>query len=339
MIMSWFDFWSQLIQSRRTNTAAKPSGSVHDELMFHFRELLNERLTEGQTFDVAWDEAEKRFGSVCGYENECHAVQVQKWLTGQMLVALVALVLVAGGMWSLFEMRGQRLRNDLRLLRNTSLRHEQTQTIAEGTQSVLDLFQPVSVDLVGQITDTERQPLADATVLVILKTWPNGQYQQKDHTATTDENGRFVLPKLVPAHSKYAIQVAALKEGFAFHSFYHLKESQFEKLQPVTLQLEAASSVTLVVRDNSGEPIPNVNVIPFAREPQGGSRHQVYFQGAEPIRRTTDAEGRVQFGCFLKGDSAEICVQLPGQDWGNRAFEVSTDNILVDLASTAIVVN
>jgi hypothetical protein len=130
--------------------------------------------------------------------------------------------------------------------------------------------------------------------------------------------------------------VAALKEGFAFQSVYQLKDRKpVERPDPISLRLEQASQVTLVVRDGNGQPIANAGVIPFTRKSRGGEYYMVYFHGSEPVRSTTDAAGRVCLNCFLVGDRAEVFVQLPGEDWNNREFEVSSDSLVVDLAASA----
>jgi hypothetical protein len=339
--MSWFDVWRGMVRPLEKDCRAHDSGTVRDEMMFHFRELVNEKVADGTSFDAAWEQAEQQFGSIKSYEDECHALRMEQRLAWRMSIAVIALILLALGGWSLTELRRARLTDDLRGIQNelAALRNEQNQVAAKAVQPIGEQIQPAGHDLTGQVLDFEERPLPDATILVILKTWPFGMYRQEDFTTTTDHSGRFLLPNLIPTSSQYAVQVAALKEGFAFHSFYQFTQRPSGKPDPITLQLEPASRVTFVVRDEKGVPIPNVNLIPFVRDARSGDKHQVYFQGSRPIQQTTDAEGRVQFGCFRTGDTAEIYVQLPGQDWGRRVFEVSNDDVIVDFASTAVVVN
>lgn len=339
--MSWFDVWRGIVRPLEKDCRAHDVGTVRDEMMFHFRELVNEKVTGGTSFDAAWEQAEQQFGSIKGYEDECHAMRMEQRLTWRMSIAVVALILLAFGGWLLTEIRRVQLSDDLRGIQHelAALRNEQNPFAAKSGQPIGEQIQPAGQDLIGQVLDSEEHPLPDATILVILKTWPFGMYQQEDFTTTTDQSGTFLLPKLIPAGSQYAIQVAALKDGFAFHSFYQFTQRPSGKPDPVLLRLEPASRVTFFIRDKQGAPIPNVNLIPFARDAGSGDKHQIYFQGSRPVQQTTDAEGRVRFGCFRTGDTAEIYVQLPGQDWGRRVFEVSNDDVIVDFASTAVVVN
>jgi hypothetical protein len=339
--MSWSNIWQNVLRTFTRDDSASSSGTVREELMYHFRELVNEEVARGATFDAAWEHAEKQFGSLRHYENECHAMQLQRTFVWGLAVSAAALLFLVCAGWSRFEIGRQRLTDDLRSLKDElgALRREQDSLVTKTAQSVSEQIQPVESDFVGLVLDDEQQPLRDTTVLVTLKTWPYGQYHSKDFAATTDSEGRFLLSKLVPASGQYAIELAVVKDGFAFHSYFHLKQTPEEKLEPITLRLEPASHVTLVVRDDNDVPIRDVKVVPRARESQNGDIHRIDLLGSELVGRMTDAEGRVQFGCFLTGDTVEISVQLPGGDWDLHSFEVSQDDFVIDLASTAVAVN
>jgi hypothetical protein len=336
--MAWFEFWRRILRPIQWDRSASSAGVVHEELMFHFRELVHEKLAAGATFDTAWNQAEQQFGSVSRYENECQSILVERRVTWRIVGALVVLLLIAFG---LLSTQSVQLRSDLRQFREdlAALRTAQSRLLNKSDPWVHEQKQPSHNDLIGVVCDMKKRPLPEADVLVILKTWPYGDYRQEDFATTTDSDGRFVLPKLVPSSGRYAVQVAAVKDGYALHSFYYLRETAFEHVQPVSLQLEPASQLTLLVRDHHGEPVSNVKVVPMAREPRTGDRHQIYFQGSEPVRRSTDAEGRVSFGCFVTGDTVEVAVQMPGGDWNVHSFDVFDDDFVVDLASTSVVVN
>ncbi len=79
-------------------------------------------------------------------------------------------------------------------------------------------------DFSGTVMDESGKPLADADLLVILKTWPNDRYMQQDFYAKSDSEGHFTFPKLVPVNRQYAVQVVAAKKGYAFKSAYQLKQ-------------------------------------------------------------------------------------------------------------------
>jgi hypothetical protein len=334
--MPWIDFWRRTARPAQPKAPATADGDVNDELMFHFRALLNEKLAAGLTFDAAWEEAERQFGPMRRYENECHALQLEKRLNGRMAGGLAMVLLLPLVGWFAFEVPAGRLNNEVHLLRQDlqALRQEQNQRLARFRVDGDGGDPAEAVDLTGVVHGEDNRPLADATVLVILKTWPGGVYQQEAFTAKTGKEGGFKLPGLIPAANRYAILVAALKEGFAFKSVYQLKETKpIEKPDAITLRLERASQVTLVVRDGSGRPIPNAHVTPSARNSLLGESHLIYFQGSEPAHRMTDAEGRVSLDCFLTGDRAEVYLRLPGDDWGSREFDVADDNSVIEVAA------
>lgn len=335
--MSLVKLWHRATQRTWNGEHAGQNGDVNDELMYHFRELVNEKLAEGLSFDAAWDWAEQQFGPMRRYEDECRTAQVlasnkRRYFVGVVLVAVIALVV-----WSLVEHPRSPSRNDVRLLRDEvdSLRQEQAARKAEA-----GIGGPVrrisgGFDLTGAVVDDKGEPLSQATVLIIRKTWPGGGYRQEAFTATTNDQGSFALPEFVPADDQYGIQVAVLKEGFAFQSAYQLKDQKpIEKPDPIALRLERASNVTLVVHDANGQPIANARVIPSSRKPRDGADHLVYFHGSDPVQCATDAAGRVSLNCFMPGDQAEIFLQLPGDKWNSREFEVSSDNQVVELAAS-----
>ena len=418
--MSWTQFWRKRNQSTPQNGDTN-AGDVRDELMFHFRELVNEKVAQGLSFDAAWEQAEKQFGPVRRYETECQAVQVEGRMAWCVACIAIAFLLIACGGWAVQDRRNARLNEDLRMIKDNlqavegarseleqivaksnqlaleqiqstknmfqeslvnlqnerdaiatksalsaidnertvfediaakssqaaleqiqttkellqeavaNLQQERDAIATKSAQSAVELLQPQLVDLSGQVLDIQKQPLPDTKLLVILKTWPNGQYQQEDFTAISDATGKFILPKVVPTESRFAIQVAAMKDGYAFQSYYHLKRLPVEKPEPITFELKPASKQTFVFRDQAGKPIPNINVIPASRTPQNGGQYLVYFQGADPIQKSSGADGRVLLNYFESGDTAEIFIQWPDDKWTTRKFKATQDEIVIEL--------
>ena len=335
--MESMDFWREADRrAKQPASAAASGGEVHDELMFHFRALVNEKIAEGLSFEAAWQQAEQQFGPLRRYESECQAVRIERRLAWRIAVATAGALLAMLAAWWIAPDAGKAMKNEVRLLRQDieALRKEQGERSAQVRVATDDRRSAPAIDLTGIVLGNESQPLGDATVLVILKTWPGGAYRQQAFTATTGDDGQFQLPGLIPGEGRYAVLVAALKDGFAFQSVYRLKEFvPTEQPDPIRLQLEPASHVTLVVRDGNRQPVPNAHVIPSLRKPRQGSEQLIYFQGSEPIRQTTDAEGRVRLNCFESGDRAEIYLQLPGDEWSSREFDVSADGAVVEVAS------
>lgn len=190
-------------------------------------------------------------------------------------------------------------------------------------------------DLAGAITDSQGKPLADVHVLVILKTWPNNRYRQEDFAGKTDKQGRFCFDKLVPAAGQRAIQLAAVKDGYALTSLYELKKDG-EAFESDALKVELAEAVplTVAVRDAQGRPAAKARVIPLSRQAADGEQHSVYLQAAKPIEVVVDDGGRVRVHVFRRGDKAELCVQLPGKDWEQLPLTVPETGETVEIKTS-----
>jgi Carboxypeptidase regulatory-like domain len=283
------------------------SQEIDEELMFHLRLLIDDNLARGMPPDNAWQEAQRRFGSLRRYAEACRNSArggIVSWL------APAAALFLAGvfcGSWLL--MTGQ----------------QHPPTVAPH-------------DLTGRVVDRRGNPLADATLLVILKTWPGGRYQQEPFTATSNSAGQFRLPELIPAEGQFAVQVAAVRSGYALASSYRLLPGPGpHSFEPVTLALGEASPVTLVVQDSSGRSVARARVVPASRRSPDGERHLVYLQGSEPIQAVADAAGRVSLDCFALGDQAEVFIQLPGKEWEPHEIRIPKNamTITVSAQSTA----
>jgi hypothetical protein len=291
---------------------------IDEELMFHLRSLVDDELAGGSTFDTAWDRARGRFGSLRRYTDACRGVAAGNHRVRQMLLALSLLLSVAIAGWLLLEVR--------------SLRQEQLRlaaaTASQPAHSV-DI-EVVRDDLAGRVVDRQGEPIRNASVAVILKTWPGGWYRQEAFSATSDADGEFRLAHLIPRDGQYAIQAAVVTTGYALTSTYRLIEEGSHPLpDPVMLQCDVASQITLVVHDEFGRPVANARVTPHSRLDRSGASHVVYFQASRPFQASSDAEGRVPMGCFEKGDRAEIYVQIPGEDWELRSIEIPHDSDMI----------
>jgi hypothetical protein len=280
---------------------------IDDELMFHLRLLVDDNLARGMPPDSAWQEAQRRFGSLRRYAEACRNSAPGSIVFRLAPAAALFMVGVFCGSWLLTTGR------------------QPPRTIAPH-------------DLTGRVVDRDGKPLADVTLLVILKTWPGGQYSQEPFTARSDSAGQFRLPELIPAEGQFAVQVAAVRSGYALASSYRLlKGPGPHSFEPVTLALGEASPVTLVVQDASGRSVARARVVPASRRSPDGERHLVYFEGSEPIQAVADAAGRVNLDCFALGDQAEVLIQLPGKQWEPHEIRIPKNamTITVSAQSTA----
>jgi hypothetical protein len=307
-----------------------PRDEIHDELTFHLRALVDENLAKGMPLEAAWDDAQQRFGSLSQYAAECRRAtprgRLAAGLFGAGLVTVAALAL-----WAVLQVREfaqvQRAEKEAMRAAFAAERAALRQALVRDPQTA------TPVDYRGRVVDTAGKPIAGANLLVILKTWPAGRYRQQDFATVSDEDGAFCLPKLIPGAGQFAVQAAALKDGYALASRYDLVEAEGGRpLKPAVLKLEQAVPVTLRVVDAAGQPIPGAAVVPSSRRTLSGQEHLIYFQGSEPARMACDERGLVTLRCFEPGDQAEVYVQAPGSAWKTCEVKIGDAGSTIDVS-------
>lgn len=320
-------------QDQRGDRSRPASGSeAEEELLFHLRSLIEENTARGMTPAEAWDDAQSRFGSLNRYARECDRIDRGHSTFGKAGAAAALLVAFALAGWQFLEAR--MLRRQLQAVTATSRKAEQAaRLLADAARRPAAVENVRRETLVGQVLETGLKPVAGANVLVILKTWPGNRFRQEDFFAKTDSEGRFQLSELVPVTGRYAIQVAAVRDGYTLGSTYQLvDEDQHPPAAPVALTLEPATPLMLQFQDAAGKPIPGTRVLASGRETADGQSHSVYFQASEPIQVVADDQGRVPMNCFKPGDRAEITVRRPGGDWDERRIEIPSDTDVLVVA-------
>src|SRR5262249_18312985 len=153
----------------RGRPAGNGDADVQDELLFHFRSLVEGKQAEGLAFDEAWQAAERQFGSVGHYADECRAIRLSD--PGTLAPAgRLALALLAGlvGGW-VGEIRGLKDRPWSLAAPESAPEGNAATPVGGGKKN----------DVTGVIVDSDGRPVADARILAILKTWPNNRYQQQ----------------------------------------------------------------------------------------------------------------------------------------------------------------
>lgn len=302
-----------------------------DELMFHFRELLKAKLESGLAFDAAWDAAERQFGQIRHYEEECRSLRLKEQLfPGRLLAgALTVMGLLLG--WMALELHSVGTSHGQLLAQTRTLAAPVVvgPTALAATPKKEDETEKLH-DLTGQFTDAAGQPLAEALVLLILKTWPNNRYQQEDFHTKTDAAGRYKFEQLIPEGRQYAVMVTAYKPGSATTSKYILLRNPVGVPEPVNLQLAAAVKTPLVIKDSSGKPLA-ATVLPSGRVTKAGDDHLVYFQGSEILKLQANASGEVTLDCFEAGDTANVYVRMGAGEWVKKAFMVPADGAVTEI--------
>ncbi len=164
----------------------------------------------------------------------------------------------------------------------------------------------------GTVNSEDGFPIQGATLLVTVKTWPDGSYCQRAYSAVANSNGRFSIAGVCPTNDHYEVQVTAIASNHELKSCY--KEFDTGESEPFYFELGASSGVTLVVEDEFGSPLPNVQVLPHERTDRRGNTHSVYFDSGQPMIATTDQQGRVKIPYFRAGDQFTVLIHSRG-DW------------------------
>jgi hypothetical protein len=317
--------------SRPVSPVASAEREVDEELMLHLRSLGDDNLAAGMPPDEAWRDAQTRFGPLRHYSDACRRVTLADRLPLPAIAfaGLAAIAILVG--WMLFEVRSLR-QGQLALLEAKSLEAAST-AHPMSTRAAPPAEASSHADLSGLVLDRRGEPLDGADVFVILKTWPGDRFRQQAFASTSGRDGSFRLPDLVPDEGQVGLLVAAVKDGHALTSTYQLRRKG-ERLSTdgLTLRLDDASRITLVVQDRGGHPVANARILPSARQSPDGENHFVYFQGSEPLQVASDAEGRVTLGCFERGDEAEIYLQTPGEDWQRHVVEIPVEGDVVTIS-------
>ena len=331
----WQGIWSA---DRSVSEAT--DAEIDEELIFHLHALVDECTAGGASADDAWRQARKRFGSISRYADACRAANHGDEIMFQRLsiAGLIGLALAVG--WLLFEVRA--LRESQERLVIDEVQHRAALSaaatraaIGDRSGSIVTAATEAKGDLVGKVADGEGRPLEGAKLLIILKTWPGGRYRQQAFDATSDEQGMFRLPKLVPVSGQFAVQIAAVKEGYALASIYELrKDGGVAGLSPIEFRLEPASPITLILHDSQGRALAKARFAATGRKTTGGDEHVIYFQACEPIQKTTDDQGRVQVECYSRGDKAEVYVKSADSDWKSYEVTIPTEGDTVELTTS-----
>lgn len=171
----------------------------------------------------------------------------------------------------------------------------------------------------GMVADESGQPISDAKVLLIHKTWPGGQYQQTSEETASEKDGSFAFPDCNQADDQEAFLVTIIKDGLAFESQYVLKKPG-KTAVPFEFQLTAADKKTFLLKNSTGKPAKNLSVALSYRKDSDSKEHLIYGMSLKSVSFATDTDGKVELNFFKAGDTAKLNVG------GNEIeFKVSDD--------------
>lgn len=303
MIGSMLKTLLRYLHSPPARSAEEFGDAIEQELAFHIAERIREYMAEGLSEQDAKRAALMRFGDASRVAAECHAAAVGGLALWHRLhlAMTAALAIAVGVLWFTSRRSGE---DPLAL----------ASQLPPGIASMLD--NDWTGDITGQILDEHEQPIDNASVLVVVKTWPDQSYFQRAYTAITDAQGRFLIEDVHPVNERYAVQIAAVAENRVLKSSYHRRRTG--RLEPVVFKLPPSSGFALQVEAQRGGTLTGVEVLPHSRVEVGGTEHLVYFDSAQSLVRRTDGEGRVELPYFQPGDTATVLLRIHEGDWESR---------------------
>lgn len=310
---------------------------IEEELRLHLDLLVLDAERQGLEAEEARRRALSRFGDIASLSRRCREIKQGDAPMLRRLQAIATLLLLAAVVflgvrdWVSANAAVQHMNATTNFLRTiqsdlgelrAELRPAGPSPNAEATQTVAKRV-ATKADLRGVVTGVDGEPIAEADVLLIVKTWPNNRFRQDDYAVKTDGGGAFVLKGRVPLDGQYGVNAAVVADKHAIRSRYVLVEDpQGQPPEELDFELPASNAIQIVVTDQAGEPLAKALVAPSARLTQDDDEHLVYHQGSRPAWKKTDAEGAVTVDWFVPGDLGKVTIRPRGGDWQERKFDV-----------------
>lgn len=301
----------------RFKSIAAINHDIDDELEFHIQCRIDELVAAGETVAEAQRQAQAAFGSTDRIRKQCQRINygIQPWLAMSTLLGVALLVGVIG--WLSIQLASMKNQNDLL--------HEQL--MAAATAAAVPMPVQDRHDLFGTAVDSEGNPIADAKVLLIFKSWPNRQYRQQKLATETDSKGEFRFKNLYSTTMQTAFLVTVVADGYTMESKYWVNEDQ-KKIDTVSMVVSPAVSKSLVLLNEKGIPIANASVFPRSRTAPGSKEDMIYAQSASDVMYKTDENGRLEMHLFKEGDQATIGIRQ-GQSSKDVEFRVDGNAVQV----------
>ena len=291
-----------------TQSIASINHDIDDELDFHIQCRIDDLVADGLTLKEATEQANAAFGSTDSIRKECQQINYggQKLLAFALLTGLVLSVLAVGWLsWQLILLKDQYADMAQRL-------DAASAAAAVPVTPEVAVAQDELLDLTGTVTGPDG-PVEDATVTLIFKSWPNGQYRQDSMATSTDENGKFVFEELYSKDMQTAYLVSIAKDGFTLESKYWVNDKR-RKIRPVKMRVKKAVEKTLTIYDEEGISIPDRDVFVLSRNmnADGSKGDYIYSQSRDDVMQQTDEDGKVTMDYFEVGDKAKIGAIIDG---------------------------
>jgi hypothetical protein len=272
-------------------SVASINREIDDEFDFHIESQTKDLVAGGMKPEQATEEALRKFGSRDRIRRECQRIGLGQnlWLAIAMSVLMAGSLGAIGWLSVLLNAANQQ---NLRM---------QAMLVSMDPTATLD-----SMDLTGEVTDSQGAAIVDAKVMLIFKSWPNGQYQQDAFDVTTDKDGKFRFEDLYDSSIQNAFLITILAEGQTMQGQY-VQAKPNAKVKSFRFKLKPAIEKTFLLIGDDGNPLADTLVYPSKRKAKG-SKDEIllYDQSVEAAGYATDSDGKVKMSLFEVGDTLEL---------------------------------
>ncbi len=317
IIFEIFSKWSSRPRGERITEA---KNDIDEELNFHMESIVQEKIKQGKSKEVAEQEAVKQFGSIQSYSDQCLIIELEKSVAKNhyLTAGLLCLALVTGFLGLEFY----NLKNtQSRILNNLTSQKQETQNPDNDHHR-----------LNGSVKTEQGEPINNANLLIILKTWPENRFRQQNFHLKSNELGEFQFKFQTPQDGQYAVHVTAYKDGYGFKSEYKIKEkNDLKPIKKFQFNLPQSSPFTIQVLEQNGSPIKDFCMYPSSRKTSSGEDHIIYHQASEPIQLNSNENGKIPIRLFTKGEMVNFRIRIPGKDWQEQKVEIPQKGNLISL--------
>jgi protocatechuate 3,4-dioxygenase beta subunit len=197
----------------------------------------------------------------------------------------------------------------------------------------------------GSVVDGSGAPVAGAEVKLNIKRSASGMMEIRiggppDELpgARTDSRGRFRLDPVDPEHN-YTLTASA--EGFASSKRDVVGLEPRRTVSRVKVELHAGMTVTGMITDPAGSPIPDAEIVlKPGRGGQGGMGHRIIIGGedtGEELAAWTDTDGRFALTGIAEGSYDMEAVRIGFARLVEKGLEVPESSEAVDLGEFAMI--
>ena len=166
-------------------------------------------------------------------------------------------------------------------------------------------------DLIGQVNDSNGEPIANARIVVGYKSWPNNRFRLKTYASKTNDEGKFVFKKMYYLNQPSEFLVTVVADGHAMVSDY-VENQSGKETESLEFVLNKAIEKTIVINPG-GTPLKKARVFAKTRTTKDGDQHFIYPASSSKLTLVTDEDGKVKMNIFQPGDEISIGLHRKGQ--------------------------